>query len=69
MPLLRSSDFAFGAPSPAKWDWRRRSGDGSRFYRGTPGFMAVTLTAKEMRVEVIDYTGASLYEKRVAAEG
>jgi tartrate-resistant acid phosphatase type 5 len=39
--------------------------DGSRFYRGTPGFMAVTLTAKEMRVEVIDYTGASLYETRV----
>jgi acid phosphatase len=39
--------------------------NGSRFYRGTPGFMAVTLTAKEMRVEVIDYTGASLYETRV----
>jgi hypothetical protein len=35
--------------------------------------MAVTLTAQEMRVEVIDYTGAWLYEtrvqKRVAAEG
>jgi hypothetical protein len=27
--------------------------------------MAVTLTAKEMRVEVIDYIGASLYETRV----
>jgi tartrate-resistant acid phosphatase type 5 len=39
--------------------------EGSRFYRGTPGFMAVTLTAKEMRVEVIDYTGASLYETGV----
>lgn len=39
--------------------------EGSRFYRGTPGFMAVTLTAKEMHVEVIDYTGAPLYETRV----
>jgi acid phosphatase len=39
--------------------------EGSRFYRGTPGFMAVTLTAKEMHVEVIDYTGASLYRTRV----
>jgi acid phosphatase len=38
--------------------------EGSRFYRGTPGFMAVTLTAKEMHVEVIDYTGAPLYETR-----
>jgi hypothetical protein len=27
--------------------------------------MAVTLTAKEMHVEVIDYTGALLYETRV----
>ena len=27
--------------------------------------MAVTLTAKEMRVEVIDYTGASLYQTRI----
>ena len=39
--------------------------EGSRFYRGTPGFMAVTLTGKEMHVEVIDYTGAPLYETRV----
>jgi len=39
--------------------------EGSRFYRGTPGFMAVTLAAKEMHVEVIDYTGAPLYETRV----
>jgi acid phosphatase len=39
--------------------------EGSRFYRGTPGFMAVTLTAKEMHVEVIDYTGGPLYETRV----
>jgi len=39
--------------------------EGSRFYRGTPGFMAVTLTAKEMHVEVIDYTGAPLYETLV----
>ena len=45
----------------------RESGptEGSRFYRGTPGFMAVTLTAKEMHVEIIDYTGAPLYETRV----
>ena len=39
--------------------------EGSRFYRGTPGFMAVTLTAKEMHVEVIEYTGAALYRTRV----
>jgi tartrate-resistant acid phosphatase type 5 len=39
--------------------------EGSRFYRGTPGFMAVTLNPKEMHVEVIDYTGAMLYETRV----
>ena len=39
--------------------------EGSRFYRGTPGFMAVTLTAKQMHVEVIDYTGASLYQTRM----
>jgi tartrate-resistant acid phosphatase type 5 len=38
---------------------------GSRFYRGTPGFMAVTLTAKEMHVEVIEYTGASVYQTRM----
>ena len=39
--------------------------EGSRFYRGTPGFMAVTLTAKEMHVEVIEYTGASLYQTQL----
>lgn len=39
--------------------------EGSRFYRGIPGFMAVTLKPKEMHVEVIDYTGAMLYETRV----
>lgn len=39
--------------------------EGSRFYRGIPGFMAVTLKPKEMHVEVIDYTGAPLYETRV----
>lgn len=39
--------------------------EGSRFYRGTPGFMAVILTTKEMHVEIIDYTGARLYETRV----
>jgi hypothetical protein len=27
--------------------------------------MAVTLTPKEMHVEIIDYTGAMLYETRV----
>ena len=45
----------------------RESGptEGSRFYQGTPGFMAVTLTAKEMHVEVIEYTGASLYQTQV----
>jgi hypothetical protein len=39
--------------------------EGSPFYRGTRGFMAVILTAKEMHVEVIEYTGASSYQTRV----
>ena len=39
--------------------------EGSRFYRGTPGFMAVTFTGDQMHVEVIDYTGAKLYATRL----
>ena len=39
--------------------------EGSRFYRGTPGFMAVKLTSETMHVDVIDYTGALLYQTEV----
>jgi tartrate-resistant acid phosphatase type 5 len=46
--------------------------EGSRFYQGTPGFMAVSLGVEKMHVDVIDYTGALLYQtdvkNRVAAE-
>lgn len=45
--------------------------EGSRFYQGTPGFMAVSLGVEKMHVDVIDYTGALLYQtdvkNRVAA--
>jgi acid phosphatase len=45
--------------------------EGSRFYKGTPGFMAVSLGFEKMHVDVIDYTGALLYQtdvkNRVAA--
>ena len=46
--------------------------EGSRFYQGTPGFMAVSLGLEKMHLDVIDYTGALLYQtdvkNRVAAE-
>ena len=32
--------------------------EGSRFYKGTPGFMAVSLGVEKMHVDVIDYAGA-----------
>ena len=38
---------------------------GSRFYKGTPGFMAVSLGVEKMHVDVIDYTGALLYQAEV----
>ena len=39
--------------------------EGSRFYKGTPGFMAVSLGVEKMHVDVIDYTGALLYKAEV----
>jgi tartrate-resistant acid phosphatase type 5 len=39
--------------------------EGSRFYKGTPGFMAVSLGVEKMHVDVIDYTGALLYQAEV----
>lgn len=39
--------------------------EGSRFYKGTPGFMAVRLRAEKMYVDVIDYAGALLYRTEV----
>jgi tartrate-resistant acid phosphatase type 5 len=39
--------------------------EGSRFYQGTPGFMAVSLGVDKMHVDVIDYTGAVLYQTDV----
>jgi tartrate-resistant acid phosphatase type 5 len=39
--------------------------EGSRFYKGTPGFMAVSLGIEKMHVDVIDYTGALLYQAEV----
>jgi len=39
--------------------------EGSRFYKETPGFMAVSLGVEKMHVDVIDYTGALLYQAEV----
>jgi tartrate-resistant acid phosphatase type 5 len=39
--------------------------EGSRFYKGTPGFMAVSLGVEKMHVDVIDYTGVLLYQAEV----
>jgi tartrate-resistant acid phosphatase type 5 len=38
---------------------------GSRFYKGTPGFMAVSLGVEKMHVDIVDYTGALLYQAEV----
>jgi len=39
--------------------------EGSRFYKGTPGFMAVSFGVEKMHVDIIDYTGALLYQAEV----
>jgi len=39
--------------------------EGSRFYKETPGFMAVSLGVEKMHVDVIDYAGALLYQAEV----
>ena len=43
--------------------------DGSRFYLGTPGFMAVGLTAERLSIELIDFGGKVLYRTAIAPNG
>src|SRR5258708_2418480 len=38
---------------------------GSRFYKGTPGFMAVSLGVEKMHVDIVDFTGSLLYQAEV----
>jgi acid phosphatase len=40
--------------------------EGTRFFSDRPGFAAVALNARRLRVEFIDYTGATLYSVDVA---
>ena len=43
--------------------------DGSRFYSGTPGFMAAGLTTERLSIELIDFTGKVLYQTAIAPSG